>query len=329
MGRDEGWARVRTRLTELLGIRRPVIQGGLAYLARAELAAAVGEAGGLGQVTAATLHTPEALRQEVGRLRQLTGAPFGINFALGHWQVEPMLETALELEPDVISITGGNPEPVLRRIQSWPGRRPRTLVLVSSVRQARKAEALGADVVVAVGAEGGGHIGRDDTSTLVLVRQVVEAVRVPVVASGGIVDGRGLAAALALGAEGIEMGTRFVATRESPAHAAYKQALVEAGEASTALIEVSLGRPGRALKGAWVERIRSAEGAGAPEEEILPLVSGERNVRAALEGRLDEGFVWAGQASALIRDIPTVAELLDRIELEAREALERLEQLLA
>ncbi|MDI3317103.1 MAG: nitronate monooxygenase [Bacillota bacterium] len=320
---------MRTRLTELLGIRRPVIQGGLAYLARAELAAAVGEAGGLGQVTAATLHTPEALRQEVGRLRQLTGAPFGINFALGHWQVEPMLETALELEPDVISITGGNPEPVLRRIQSWPGRRPRTLVLVSSVRQARKAEALGADVVVAVGAEGGGHIGRDDTSTLVLVRQVVEAVRVPVVASGGIVDGRGLAAALALGAEGIEMGTRFVATRESPAHAAYKQALVEAGEASTALIEVSLGRPGRALKGAWVERIRSAEGAGAPEEEILPLVSGERNVRAALEGRLDEGFVWAGQASALIRDIPTVAELLDRIELEAREALERLEQLLA
>ncbi|MDI3298705.1 MAG: nitronate monooxygenase [Bacillota bacterium] len=319
---------MKTRLTELLGIRRPVVQGGLAYLARAELAAAVGEAGGLGQVTAATLRTPGALREEVARLRRMTRAPFGINFALGHWDFEPMLEAALELEPDVISITGGNPEPVLRRVQSWPGRRPRTFVLVSSVRQAKKAEALGADVVVAVGAEGGGHIGRDDTGTLVLVREVVDAVQVPVVASGGIVDGRGLAAALALGADGIEMGTRFVATRESPAHPAYKQALVEAGEAATALIEVSLGRPGRALKSPWVERIREAEAAGAPAEEILPLVSGERNVRAALEGVLEEGFAWAGQGSALIHDIPGVAELLDRIEAEAREAAGRLRLLL-
>jgi len=309
-----------TRLTELLGIRYPIIQGGLAYLAYGELAAAVSNAGGLGQVTATFVGTPEWLQAEIAKVRRLTDKPFSVNFALGYRFDMSLVDVALEEKVPVVSITGGNPEPILKRVA---GSGIKTMVLVAGVRQAEKAESLGANVVVAVGCEGGGHIGRDDVTTMVLVPRVAAAVRVPVVASGGIANGQGLAAALALGAEGVEMGTRFVATQECIAHANYKEALVKAKEADTIIIERSIGRPGRALRTSFTEGIVAREAKGATVEELLPFVDGRANCRAAIDGRMEEGFAWAGEGVGLIDDIPTVAELIERVVAEAARAAER------
>lgn len=311
---------METRLTRLLGIKYPVIQGGLAHLAYAELAAAVSNAGGLGQITATFVGEPGWLREQMAIVKDRTDKPFGVNFSLGYRFKPELLDVAVELGAPIVSITGGNPEPLLTRLA---GTGVKSLVLVAGVRQAQKAEGLGASVVVAVGCEGGGHIGRDDTTTLVLVSRVVQAVKVPVVASGGIATGAGLAAALALGAEGIEMGTRFVATQECVAHPAYKQALVDAKETDTVVVERSVGRPARTLRSSFTERILALEAQGATMEELLPYVNREANTRAAIEGRLEEGFVWAGQSVGEIHDVPTVAELLARIMREAAAAGQR------
>lgn len=311
---------MKTRLTELLGIRYPIIQGGLSYLAYAELAAAVSKAGGLGQITATFVGEAGWLREEIAKVRRLTDRPFAVNFALGRRFSPELVEVALGERVPAVSVTGGNPEPVLSRLK---GSGIKTLVLVAGVRQALKAESLGADVIVAVGTEGGGHIGRDDVTTMVLVPRVVSAVRVPVVASGGIADGRGLAAALAMGAEGVEMGTRFVATKECVAHEQYKKALVAATEADTIVIERSIGRPARVLKNPYAEYVLAKENEGIPAEELVPLVRGEFNRAAAIEGRVDEGLAWAGQSTGLIEDVPSVAELIERTVAEARLASER------
>lgn len=318
----------KTRLAELLGIQYPIIQGGLAYLALADLCAAVSNAGGLGQITAATVGGPEELRREIRRVRELTTRPFGMNFAIGHRPLEALIDVTLEEGVGIVTITGGNPEPLMRYIdQRVPG--VKKIILTAGVRTAQKAEALGADAVIAVGYDGGGHLGRDDTGTLALVPRVVEAVRIPVAASGGIVDGRGLVAALALGAEGIEMGTRFVVTRECVAHPAYKAAILRSEPTDTVIIERSLGRPGRALDTAGARTVLAAEQRGATLEEMLSLVSGAVNRKGALDGHLDDGFVWAGQGIGLIRDEPTVAELFRRLLDEARTAAGRLHGLLA
>lgn len=317
--------RMHTRITELLNIRYPVVQGGLAHLSFARLAAAVSNAGGLGQVGAACFSTPEALRTEIQQVKRLTDKPFGVNIPIGHAPVESMVEAALAEKPAVISITGGNPESLLRRIQQ-SGVPLVTMVLVAGVRAALKAEALGADAVIAVGFEGGGYIGRDDIATMVLIPRIVESISIPVLASGGIADGRGLVAALALGAEGIEVGTRFVAVRESNAHLRYQQALVEAQETETIVIKRSLGQPARALQGEISRKIFQREEDLAKEQRdpderfqcLLPLIKGSVNKRAALDGVLEEGFLWAGQVTGLIHDIPTTEEWMARTILQAQ-----------
>jgi len=198
--------------------------------------------------------------------------------------------------------------------------------LVAGVRAAQKAESLGAHTVIGVGYEGGGHLGRDDIGSLVLIPRILDAVKIPVLASGGIGDARSYAAALALGAEGIEMGTRFVATQECIAHANYEQALIEAQETQTVVIERSIGRPARVLQGEWAAKVAAVEASDPPPtiQELLPLIAGERNKRAALDGVLDEGFVWAGQVAGLIHDVPTVRELLDRMTEGAEEIIKKL-----
>lgn len=306
-----------TRVTELLGIKYPIVQGGLAYLAYAELAAAVSEAGGLGQITAMSLSSPEALRKEIRDVKEKTTKPFGVNFAIGQHgrPYEHLLEVAMEEKVEVLSVTGGNPAPFFDYVKDAEVKK---LVLVASKRQAVKAQSLGADAVMVVGQEGGGHLGRDDVGTMVLVPQVVDAVQIPVIASGGIGDGRGWMAAHALGAEGIEMGTRFIATKECVhASKAYQDALLNADETSTVVIKRSLGAPARALAGDWTEKILRMESEDADYAQLKEFISGEANRTFIHDGNPSNGFGWSGQVAGMINDVPTVRDLFERMVNEA------------
>ncbi|MFB5281286.1 MULTISPECIES: nitronate monooxygenase family protein [Peribacillus] len=308
-----------TRVTELLGIKYPIVQGGLAYLAYADLAAAVSNAGGLGQVTAMSLRTPEELQEEIRKTKSLTDQPFGVNFAIGNHgrPYEHFLEVALKEEVKVVSVTGGNPAPFLDFVKDTPVKK---LVLVAARRQAMKAEQLGADAVMVVGQEGGGHLGRDDIGTSVLIPQVVDSVKIPVIASGGFGDGRGLMAALALGAEGIEMGTRFIAVKECVhAHELYKNALVAGTENDTVVIKRSIGAPARAIANNWTDKILEIEKENGGYEQLKDYISGQANQRYIYDGVEEEGFGWAGQVMGLIHDVPSTAELFDRIIGQAEE----------
>ena len=307
----------QTRVTDLLGIEYPIVQGGLAYLAYSELCVAVSEAGGLGQITAMSLSTPDELRQEINKVREQTEKPFGVNFAIGQTgrPYEHMLQIAIDEKVPVISMTGGNPAPILEKLAKTDIKK---LVLVASKRQAQKAEQLGADAVMVVGQEGGGHLGRDDVGTMVLIPQVVDAVNIPVIASGGIGDGRGWMAAHALGAEGIEMGTRFIATREC-VHASetYKNAILTKEETDTVVIKKELGSPARAIRNEWTETILSMERENPSYEHLKQHISGEANKQFIYKGLEDQGFAWAGQVIGMIHDIPTTKELIDRMVVEA------------
>ncbi|MCU9594724.1 nitronate monooxygenase family protein [Caldibacillus thermolactis] len=308
-----------TRVTKLLNITYPIIQGGLAHLAYSELAAAVSNAGGLGQITAMSLPNPESLREEIRKVKTLTNKPFGVNFAIGQHgrPFKEFLTVAVEEEVPVVSVTGGNPAPFFDELK---GVNVKKLVLVAARRQAVKAEQLGADAVMVVGQEGGGHLGRDDVSTFVLVPQVVDSVSIPVIASGGIGDGRGLMAALSLGAEGVEMGTRFIATKECVhAHESYKKALIDGDERSTVVIKRTLGAPARAIRNDWTEKILALEAQNATYEDLKDYISGTANKRWIHEGNEQEGFGWAGQVMGLIKDVPTVDELFKRMIKEAEE----------
>jgi len=316
---------MKTRVTELLNIKYPVVQGGLAYLAYADLAAAVSNAGGLGQITAMSLPSEAALREEIRKVKSLTDQPFGVNFAIGQYNrsYEGMVDVALEEGVKVVSVTGGNPEPLIRRLDGYDVKK---LVLVASVRQAQKAESIGADAVMAVGQEGGGHLGRDDIGTFVLIPRVVDSVQIPVLASGGIGDGRGILAALALGAEGVEMGTRFIATQECVhAHPAYKEAILKATEQDTSVIKRTLGAPARVVRTEGSDHILQLEKEGAGYEQLKPFISGENNCTFIYEGNAQKGFGWAGQVIGLIEDIPSVQELFDRMFQEVENTYARIQ----
>lgn len=303
----------------MLNIQYPILQGGLAYLAYAELAAAVSNAGGFGQITAMSLPDVQVLRSEIKRARALTDKPFGVNFSIGMHRNDYIqrVQAAIEEEIPAVTITGGNPAPILEMLRSKP---IHTLVLVSSRAQALKAEQLGASAVIVVGHEGGGHVGRDEVGTIVLVPEVVDAVSIPVIASGGIGDGRGWMAAHALGAEGIEMGTRFIATRECMnASAVYKNELLEAKSTDTVILKRSIGQPARALRSPLTEKFLISEHASPGHKSINNEISGTANKRLIYDGSLDEGFGWAGQVVGLIKDVPTVSGLLERMVQEAED----------
>jgi NAD(P)H-dependent flavin oxidoreductase YrpB (nitropropane dioxygenase family) len=302
-----------TRVTRLLGIKYPIIQGGLAYLAYSDLAAAVSNAGGLGQITAMSLDSPEALRQEIRTVREKTNNPFGVNYAIGEQgrPFEHMLEVAIEEKVPVITMTGGNPTPIFNMLE---GVDTKKLVLVAARRQAEKAEELGADAVMVVGQEGGGHLGKADTGTMVLIPQVVDSVSIPVIASGGIGDGKGLMAALSLGAEGIEMGTRFIATEECVhASQAYKKQIIDSDEMDTVVIKRTIGAPARVIRNDWTDKILEIEQTTPTYEALKDFISGKANKKFIYEGIAEEGFGWAGQVIGRIHDVPTTAELFKRI----------------
>lgn len=309
----------KTRVTELLDIQYPIIQGGLAYLAYADLAAAVSNAGGLGQITAMSLATPEDLRLEINKVRAMTDKPFGVNFAIGQHGTgyEKMIEVAADMDVPVVTMTGGNPAPIFDILKDSSCKK---LVLVAARRQAQKAEQLGADAVMVVGQEGGGHLGRDDVGTLVLVPQVVDSVSIPVIASGGIGDGRGWMAAHALGAEGIEMGTRFIATKECVhASQAYIDALLASSETDTTVIKRSIGAPARAIRNDFTERILQVEQQTPTYEALKTYISGQTNKKFIYDGDDQAGYGWAGQVAGMIHDVPTVAELFERMVAQAQQ----------
>lgn len=306
-----------TRITELLNIEYPILQGGLAYLGYSHLAGAVSKAGGLGQITAMSLPSAEALRTEIQRVRTLTDKPFGVNFAIGMHGggYEDRVQVAIDEQVPAVTLTGGNPAPLLDMLQSTD---IKTLVLVSSPRQAKKAEQLGASAVIVVGQEGGGHLGRNDVGTMVLVPQVVDAVSIPVVASGGIGNGRGWMAAHALGAEGIQMGTRFIATEECiHAAASYKKALLDSAESDTVVIKRSIGAPARVLHNEYSDKILEIERMSPTYEALKDYISGESNKRWIYDGVKEEGLGWAGQVTGMIHDIPSVSQLISRMVEEA------------
>lgn len=317
---------MKTRITELLGIRYPIIQGGMMWVGRAELAAAVSNAGGLGIITALTQPSPAALTEEIARCRALTDRPFGVNLtilpSITPPPYEEYLDAIIAAGVPVLETAGNNPKAFIEKAKAAG---VTVIHKCVAVRHALSAERNGVDAVSIDGFECAGHPGEEDISGLVLIPAAVSRLSIPVIASGGIADGHGLAAALALGAEGVNMGTRFCATQEAPIHEAIKQALVDADERDTRLIFRSFRNTARVLRNAISEEVVSLERreGGVTFEEIRPLVAGVRG-RAALEsGQVDDGVVTAGQCVGLIRDIPSCAELLERMVAEAHAQITR------
>lgn len=317
---------MKNRITELLGIRYPIIQGGMQWVGRAELASAVSNAGGLGVLTGLTQPTPEALAAEIARCRSMTDEPFGVNLTILPSAKPPPYEAYLDVVINsgvkILETAGNNPREFILKAKAAG---IKIVHKCTSVRHALSAERNGVDAVSIDGFECAGHPGEDDVGGLVLFAAAADKVKIPLVASGGIADGRGMAAALALGAEGINMGTRFCATQEAPIHEHIKQALIHAGERDTQLIFRTLNNTGRVLKNAISSEVVALERqpGGCEFNDIHHLVAGARG-RAALEsGDVDGGLVWASQVVGLIHDIPTCAELMARMVADCRIALDR------
>jgi NAD(P)H-dependent flavin oxidoreductase YrpB (nitropropane dioxygenase family) len=316
---------IKTRFTELTGVEHPIVQGGMMWVGRAELAAAVSNAGGLGILTALTQPTPDALRAEIDRCRALTDKPFGVNLTiLPSISPPPYAEyrrAIIESGVKIVETAGHNPR---EHVEDFKSHGIIVLHKCTAVRHALSAERMGVDVVSIDGFECAGHPGEDDIPGLVLIPAAADKVRIPMLASGGFADGRGLVAALALGADGINMGTRFCATREAPIHENVKQLIVDNDERATNLIFRNFHNTGRVARNSVSDEVvEIAARPGAVFEDVRPLVSGAKG-RIALEtGNLDAGLIWAGQVQGLIHDIPTCAELIAKIMSDAEAIISR------
>ena len=311
---------MKTAITELFGIRHPIIQGGMHYVGLAELAAAVSNAGGLGIITGLTQKTPELLAKEIARCRDMTDQPIGVNLTFLPTFAKPpypeYIAAIREGGVKVVETAGRSPE------QYMPALKAAGIKVIhkcTSVRHSLKAQAIGCDAVSVDGFECGGHPGDDDIPNMILLPRAADELKIPFVASGGMADARSLVAALAMGADGINMGTRFMATREAPIHDKVKQALVEATELDTRLIMRALRNTERVLRNSAVDRLIEIErekGAGLKIDDIMDQVAGVYP-RVMTEGDLDAGAWSCGLVVGLIHDIPTVKELIDRIMSEA------------
>jgi enoyl-[acyl-carrier protein] reductase II len=299
---------IETRITKILGIRYPILLGGMAWITGWEMAAAVCEAGGLGTIAAATME-PQELIESIRKIRQATDKPFAINIPLRLPTARKAVEIAMEEQVPVIVSSAGDPMPYAEQIR----RRGITLFqVVFSVNMVKRCNESGVDGIIAMGAEGGGTISPAEISTLVLVREVVQETDLPVVAAGGICDGKGLAAALALGAEGIQMGTRFLATREATVHERYKQAILDATDTDTMMTGRTTGLQFRVRKNQLAQKVLEMEREGRPRQEIDELTIGSLR-KAAVAGDTAWGSLMMGQGAGMIREILPVGEMLDQI----------------
>lgn len=313
----------KTRITEMFGVEYPIIQGGLMWLAKAELAAAVAEAGGIGFMTALSHATPEGLRDEIQKVRGMTDKPFGVNLtflpSLRPHNFPAYIQACIDEGVRFIETAGRNPAPVMPMMREAG---IKVIHKCTSIRHALTAQRIGCAAVSIDGFECAGHPGEDDVTSLILIPLARDALEIPIVASGGFGDGRGLVASLALGADGMNMGTRFVATAECPVHHGVKQALVHANERDTRLLMRTLRNTARFLANDNTEKVLEIESHGnASIDEIKQYLSGLEGKVMIETGDLNKGVFSAGQVIGMIRDVPTVQELMDRIVGEATELM--------
>ena len=302
---------MKTKITELLGIEYPVIQGGMAWVAEHNLAAAVSNAGGLGLIGAASAPA-EIVRDEIRKCRELTDKPFGVNVMLLNPNADEVAKVIVEEGVKVVTTGAGNPA---KYMEMWKEAGVKVIPVVASVALARLMERGGADAVVAEGMESGGHIGQ--TTTMALVPQVCDAVDIPVIAAGGIADGRGMAAALMLGAQAVQMGTRFVVAKESIVHDNYKKKVIKASDIDSAVTGMSTGHPVRCLRNKMTRQYLELERSGADFMELEKLTLGSlRN--AVIDGDVTDGTVMAGQISGLISEEKSCKEIVEEIVFEAK-----------
>lgn len=303
-----------TEVTKLLGIQYPVIQGGMAWVAEHHLAAAVSEAGGLGLIGASAAPA-EWVRNEIREAKKLTDKPFGVNIMLMSPYADEVAKVVGEEGVKVVTTGAGNPE---KYMELWKNAGIRVIPVVASVALARRMERAGADAVVAEGCESGGHIG--ETTTMALVPQVADAVKIPVIAAGGIADGRGMAAAFMLGAEAVQMGTRFVASKEAVVHENYKQLVIKAKDIDTRVTGRTTGHPVRAIRNEMTRHYLELEKEGAPFEELEKLTLGGLR-RAVVDGDVKTGSVMSGQIAGMVKDEKSCKEIIEQMMNEMEELL--------
>ena len=303
------------RITSLFGIQYPIIQAGMIWCSPWQLAAAVSNAGGLGIIGSGSMY-PEVLREHVQKCKAATDKPFAVNLPLLYPNIEEHIQTIIEFEVPIVFSSAGNPKTWTSKLKEHG---IKVVHVVSSAKFAQKAEAAGCDAVVAEGFEAGGHNGREETTSMVLIPHAVKSVNIPVIAAGGIGTGRAMLAAMALGADGVQIGSRFAATEESSAHANFKKAIVETGEGGTELTLKELV-PVRLIKNAFYQKVLDAYDSKATKEQLADLLGRGRAKRGMFEGDLNEGELEIGQVAALINEIKPAAEVFQEILSEYREA---------
>ena len=303
-----------------LQIDFPIIQGGMGNISNAQLTAAVSEAGGLGTIGCGTL-APDEVEKMIMETKRLTNRNFAINIAINvSPYVKELIGLILKHKIPIVSLSAGNPAPYIPVLRE---NGVTVIALVASVQHARKAEAAGADILVAEGFEAAGINSNLELTTFTLIPQIVKSVTVPVIAAGGIGDGKGLAAALMLGASGVQIGTRLIATKEAPFHDRYKQNLVDASDTETLLIGRSVGRLRRILKTPYAMKLKDLEDSGMTLESYSDMTSEQKHVKGAIEGDMENGFINSGQIAGLIADIPSVKELFVSMMEEAEQQMDR------
>jgi enoyl-[acyl-carrier protein] reductase II len=309
----------KTKICELFGIEYPILSGGMVWIGKSDLAAAVSNAGGLGMLAAGGM-TPEELPMEIDRVREMTDKPFGVNIPVANPNSGDHIKTCLDKRIKVVSTSAGSPKKYTGTLQDAG---IKVMQVVPSPKLAEKAAAAGVDAIAAEGYEAGGHNGFEEITTMALIPQVVDAVDIPVVAAGGIADGRGLVAALALGAQGVQLGTRFAASMECPAHPRFKESLLTVQEVGTVITGRKFG-PTRCVRNQLTEAIHEKEGQGATVEELLDFIGRGRARRASVDGEVEEGTVYCGQIAGLIKELKPVKEIMEGIMAEAKTELENL-----
>lgn len=315
---------MKTSVTELFKIEHPVISGGMVWCSGWRLAAAVSAAGGLGLIGAGSMH-PETLAEHIAKTRKAldgSGKPFGVNIPLFYPEIEKVIELLIAERVPIVFTSGGNPSLYTARLREQS---ITVAHVVASAKFARKAEAAGVDAIVAEGFEAGGHNGREEITTMTLIPQVRQATQLPLLAAGGIATGRGMLAAMALGADGVQIGTRFALSAESSAHEAFKSLCTTLGEGDTMLCLRKLS-PVRLIKNEFYRQVAEAEARGASAEELRELLGARRSKRGIFEGDLTEGELEIGQVASLIREVEPVAEIMQGILTEFREAVGEIRQ---